>query len=65
MEEYCEKININSFNDEENFLNQVSVLKSLINRKVYSLTDKQIGIIHRKFKNFCLFRKQKVYNLRK
>ena len=65
LDQYCDQIDVNKFDLDDNFIIQINVLKSLINRKVYTLTEKQVGTIHRKFKNFCIYRKQKVYNEKK
>ena len=54
LEQYCEQIETSKFNTDETFIAQISVLKSLINRKTYMLTDKQVGMIHKKYKNFCI-----------
>jgi hypothetical protein len=46
-------------------VNQIQVIKNLTNRKAYSLTDKQIKLIHLKFKNMSLHRKNMQYDTKK
>ena len=42
---------MSKFNNDNNILNQFSVIKSLVNRKEYSLSEKQMKAIHARFKN--------------
>jgi len=65
LEQYTEQISTNRFEDDNNFLRQIAVLKSLINRKAYAITDQQVSHIHKKFKNMHQHRKKAVYTQRK
>ena len=38
-------------------IDQLSILKGLVNRKAFSLTDQQIYLINKKFNNFSVDRK--------
>ena len=46
LNQYLDQININRFLLDDNLLTQFQVLKNLINRKAFSLNDRQIRIIH-------------------
>jgi hypothetical protein len=48
---YLDSINPDVLDDDIVLLNQLATIKSLANRKAFSVTDKQIGMIHNKFKN--------------
>lgn len=65
LEHYCEQIDTHKFATDDNLLNQISTLKNLVNRKIFTLSDKQTQLLHRKFHNFCLFRKDLLYKERK
>ena len=60
-----DQININHYNTDANIMNQFHVLKNLINRRQFSLTDKQIKMIHLKFQNFSIHRKSIMHDNRK
>jgi len=44
---------------------QFNVIKNLINRPEFFLNDRQTLVLHQKFKNMCVKRKQFVYNEKK
>ena len=44
--QYLDQVNINRFLHDDNWLAQFQVLKNLINRKAFSLNDRQIRMIH-------------------
>jgi hypothetical protein len=48
---YLDAINFNRDDEELIYIDQLACIKSLINRKAYSLTDKQCKLIHQKFNN--------------
>ena len=57
LHQYLDTIDINHFATDSNLFNQLQVIKNLANRKAFSLTDKQIKMIHLKFKNLSIHRK--------
>lgn len=48
---YLDSINPELLDDDIVLLNQLATIKSLANRKSFSVSDKQISMIHTKFKN--------------
>lgn len=48
---YLDSINYNRDDPDLIYVEQLASIKSLINRKTYSLTDQQVNLIHKKFKN--------------
>ena len=46
---YLDSINPDLLDDDIVLLNQLATIKSLANRKAFSVSDKQIGMIHIKF----------------
>jgi len=48
---YLDAINFEVHDTDMVLLSQFATIKSLINRKAFCVTDKQIEIIHRKFMN--------------
>lgn len=51
LQTYLDGINYHRDDPELVLIDQLATIKSLINRKSYSLTDKQIKMIHDKFRN--------------
>lgn len=62
---YLDSINFQRDDPELVLIDQLACIKSLINRRTYSLTDKQIRLIHDKFQNMAenrerfLFKKER------
>lgn len=48
---YLDSINYDRDETDLIYVDQLAAIKSLINRKTYSLTDQQVNLIHKKFKN--------------
>lgn len=48
---YLDAINFNIHDNDLILLNQMATIKSLVNRKSFSISDKQISMIHKKFLN--------------
>ena len=48
---YLDAINNDILDDDIILLNQLATIKSLANRKAFSINDKQIAMIHKKFVN--------------
>lgn len=65
LQQYLDQIDINRFLQDDNLLIQFQVIKNLINRKAFSLNDRQIRIIHQKYKNFCIHRKNALFHMNK
>lgn len=63
--QYLDQIDINRFALDSNLFNQLQVIKNLTNRKAFSLSDKQIKMIHLKFKNMSIHRKNIMHDTRK
>ena len=53
------------YQSDENLLAQISVIKNLINRKSFSLSDKQIAQIYQKFKNMSIHRQEFIFEMNK
>lgn len=51
LKTYLEGINFHRDDPELVLIDQLATVKSLINRKAYTLTDRQVAMIHEKFKN--------------
>lgn len=51
LQTYLDGINYQRDDPELVLIDQLATIKSLINRKAYGLTDKQIKMIHDKFRN--------------
>ena len=58
---YLDAINFNRDDQELVLIDQLATIKSLINRKTYSLTDKQIRLIHHKFNNLAENREKTIF----
>lgn len=52
-------------NPDAHFVEQLHILKSLVQRRAFSLTDRQIATISSKFTNFSFTRKLRLYNAAK
>lgn len=65
IHQYLEQVDMNSFALDSNLFNQLQVIKNLTNRKAFSLTDKQIKMIHLKFRNMSIHRKNLMHDTRK
>ena len=63
--QYLDQVDINSFALDSNLFNQIQVIKNLANRKAFSLSDKEIKMIHLKFKNMSIHRKNMMHDARK
>jgi len=62
---YLDSINFDREDQELVLIDQLSTIKSLINRKTYSLTDRQIKLIHQKFNNMAENRERTIFNKEK
>jgi|TARA_B110000305_G_C19329028_1_gene582976 hypothetical protein len=51
LRSYLDAINHNILDDDLILLNQLATIKSLSNRKAFSVTESQISKIHKKFVN--------------
>jgi hypothetical protein len=51
LSSYLDSINPEVLDDDIVLLNQLASIKSLANRRAFSLSDKQISMIHCKFQN--------------
>jgi hypothetical protein len=58
---YLDGINYHRDDPELVLIDQLATIKSLINRKSYSLTDTQIKMIHDKFRNMYDNRERSAY----
>lgn len=58
---YLDGINYHRDDPELVLIDQLATIKSLINRKAYSLTDRQIKMIHDKFRNMYDNRERSAY----
>jgi len=50
---------------DENLITQISVIKNLINRKSFSLNDRQIQQINMAFKNMSIHRQEFIFEMNK
>ena len=50
---------------DENLITQISVIKNLINRKSFSLNDRQIQQINLAFKNMSIHRQEFIFEMNK
>lgn len=48
---YLDAINLDMSDEDIVLMNQLATIKSLANRKAFSINDKQISMIHKKFLN--------------
>jgi hypothetical protein len=48
---YLDAINMDISDDDIVLMNQLATIKSLANRKAFSINDRQIAMIHKKFLN--------------
>ena len=55
----------NGVDSETHSMQQFSVIKNLINRKEFNLSDRHVSLIHNKFKDLSLNRKNRIYNEKK
>jgi len=53
LQTYLDSINFHRDDPDLVLIDQLATIKSLINRKTYSLSDKQIKLIHDRFKNLA------------
>ena len=66
LKHYLEAINQDLRQNRETLtIDQLQILKGLVNRKAFSLTDKQVFQINKKFLNFSIARKEYIFNNRK
>lgn len=49
---YCGAIRYSAEDPDFTVMDQLNTIKSLINRKAFSLSENQIGFLHQKFNNF-------------
>lgn len=47
--------------EPETLLEQLRTIKTLVHRRSFALDDKQVVMLHKRFKNLCMNRKQQVY----
>jgi len=66
LNQYLEQIIIDERQQtEENLITQISVIKNLINRKSFSLNDRQIQQICMTFKNMSIHRQEFIFEMNK
>lgn len=61
LQTYLDGINFHRDDEELVLIDQLATIKSLVNRKSYSLTDRQIKMIHDKFRNMFDNRERAIY----
>lgn len=52
LQNYLKSFSVEKQNIEQMLLNQMHAIKSLVNRRAFSISDVQISMIHNKFKNY-------------
>ena len=53
LQQYLDSINFGIQDNDLILLNQITVIKGLVSRKAFSLSQSQLRQIHLKFKNLC------------
>lgn len=61
LREYLDQVQENRHQRDTIIIDQMIMLRNIVNRKAFSLTDKQIQLVHKKFYNLCINRKEQLY----
>jgi hypothetical protein len=61
LTQYTTQLSFDRQQEAEHLLDQLHVIKSLVNRRTFQLDNKQVMMLHKRFKNLCMYRKEQVY----